>query len=301
MWRTAWAIALMVLSLVVNNPINADIVYFSNSDTHTIWKIVDGTSTVFADTGASTSPAGIATDNFGNVYVALQKADTILKFAPDGSGSVFANTRDGPTGISIDSFGNVYVTIISDNLIQKFTPTGVGSTFASAKAGLSNPFGLAIDNADNLYAGNFGNNRILKFSPDGNSSLFTITGNGGLAVDQYLNVYVSNLGAAQILKYSPDGVGAVIASKIQAGGITINSDGNLLVAHGDKLKEYSTDGLFLRTIATIPGAAIPSFIAVRAPEPTSLLLVGLTTACAGWGCFRRRTLNRSLVAHCGEN
>jgi DNA-binding beta-propeller fold protein YncE len=70
-------------------------------------------------------PTGIIFDDAGNLYVCSDNdpESSILKFTPDGTGSVFANSGlDGPHGLAFDDAGNLYVenrrTIQLSNLIR---------------------------------------------------------------------------------------------------------------------------------------------------------------------------------------
>ena len=110
-----------------------------------------------------------------NLYVANAGSNTIDKFTPGGTGSVFASSGlNFPFSLAFDSAGNLYAANYGDNTIERFTPGGVGSVFAST--GLSLPEGLAFDSAGNLYAANYNNNTIEKFTPAGVGSVFASSG-----------------------------------------------------------------------------------------------------------------------------
>src|SRR4030095_1144416 len=57
-------------------------------------------------------PTGLVFDDAGNLYVSSDNPpeDSILKFAPDGTGSVFADSGlSGPHALVFDGAGNLYV------------------------------------------------------------------------------------------------------------------------------------------------------------------------------------------------
>ena len=110
----------------------------------TIYKFApDGTRTVFVGPsafGPDTGPWGLAFDQFGNLFTSTETAtptgtDAILKFTPDGVGSLFATDLDYPRGLAFDRNGNLFVAerglFAPPGAILKFTPDGVETVFAS--------------------------------------------------------------------------------------------------------------------------------------------------------------------------
>jgi hypothetical protein len=128
---------------------------------------------------------GLAFDEAGNLFAADAFDQSIFKFAPDGTRSVFVGPSafvpdTGPAGLAFDSFGNLFVStesrmlLIGNDTILKFTPQGVRSTFAT---GLTFPRGLAFDRTGNLFVADVdgvGSGEILKFTPDGNRSVSAV-------------------------------------------------------------------------------------------------------------------------------
>lgn len=198
---------------------------FNTGDTIYVTNYRDSTVRLFSSTGSNLGifgtpsyPVGLVFDADGNLYVSSDDpaAYTILKYAPDGSVSVFATAGGGlnaPHGLVFDNADNLYVANSRANNVEKFTPDGVGTVFAGARAGLNTPVGLAFDSAGNLFVSNAegGPNhkgQVVKFTPDGVGSVFADTGVDapfGLAFDSDGNIYVSNIDGNTIEKFAPDG------------------------------------------------------------------------------------------------
>jgi sugar lactone lactonase YvrE len=121
-------------------------IYIANTGNHTIRKITSGTMTNFAgdgtvgtaDNGIATttqlsSPAGVALDTSGNVYIADTTHNLIRKASSTGSIYIIAGTSaaplnngvptttqlNNPKGVAVDSAGNVYIANTSDHTIRK--------------------------------------------------------------------------------------------------------------------------------------------------------------------------------------
>ena len=93
----------------------------------------------------------------GNLYAADGDDQTIYKFAPDGTRTVFVGQSafgdSAPIDLTFDSAGNLFVSAAGsdsgNDTILEFTPDGISeSTFAT---GLTNPRGLAFDGFGNLF------------------------------------------------------------------------------------------------------------------------------------------------------
>src|SRR5438552_18830662 len=131
---------------------------------------------------------GVAFDSAGNLYAADGGAQTIYKFAPNGTRAVFVGPSafaegEYPVGLAFDISGNLFVSIetFSDpgaDSIVYFTPMGVKSAFAT---GLTFPRGLAFDSSGRLFvaeANSIPDGRILKFPPGGGSYTLFASGFG---------------------------------------------------------------------------------------------------------------------------
>ena len=202
---------------------------------------VSGTGTPTVSTFASSglgSPAGLAFDAAGNLYVADVRGTTVSKVTPAGAVSTFASGINGPDGLAFDAAGNLYVGIVNGTAVDKVTPAGVVSAFAS---GLNAPDGLAFDTAGNLYVANEYTNTVSKVTPAGVVSTFASGFNvpRGLAFDAAGNLYVVNAGDYSVSKVTPAGVVSTFVPGSVGSGIPLNGPkglafdaaGNLYVAN----------------------------------------------------------------------
>ena len=152
----------------------------------TIYKFTrDGVQSTFGSIPSPSQSFGLAFDEAGNLLAADTFNQTVFKFAPDGTRTVFVSPSafdpdTGPAGLAFDRFGNLFVSteseqlLIGNDTILKFTPEGAKSTFAT---GLTFPRGLAFDRGGNLFVADVdgvGSGEILKFTPEANRSVFAV-------------------------------------------------------------------------------------------------------------------------------
>ena len=232
-------------------------VYIADTGNHTIRKLApDGRVTTLAGVAGSTgssdgvgsaarfnSPAGMASDAAGTLYVADTNNLVIRKIDPAGAVSTLAGLAgaagtvdgqgaaarfNGPHGIALDASGAVYVTDTwhfpqshtdsVNSTIRKVSPGGLVTTLAGlagttgrsdgagAAASFYYPGGIAVDASGNLYVADTFNSLIRKVTPGGDVSTLA-GGMGG----------------------SADGAGTA-ASFLYPAGIAIDASGMLAVA-----------------------------------------------------------------------
>jgi uncharacterized protein (TIGR03437 family) len=150
------------------------------------------------------SPAGVAVDFAGNLYIADTGNDRIRRVLPNGiiitvagggawwfdadNGPATNAWLDSPNGVAVDSAGNLYITdTFTDCSIREVSNGMIATVAGGAGAGfigdggpaisaqLAGPAGVAVDSAGNLYIAETANGRIRKVS---HGVITTITGTG---------------------------------------------------------------------------------------------------------------------------
>ena len=172
----------------------------------------------------------------------------------DGCSATSAELNS-PAGVALDAAGNLYIADASNNRIRKVTApltNGVISTVAgngtagfidntsATNAELNYPIAVAVDTSGNLYITDQQNNRIRKVSVStGNITTTTVAGNGPN-------------GCGDCGAYSGDGAAATSARLNTPSGIAVDSSGNLYIADESnyRVRKVDTSGI-ITTVAGI--------------------------------------------------
>jgi sugar lactone lactonase YvrE len=291
---TAARLSLAVIGIEVDAAGN---LYIADWDANRVRK-------VDAKTGLITTLAGSGA--FDTIRGLSPKGST-AGFSGDG-GPATAAQLSSPASVAVDAAGNVYIADFMNHRVRKVDPTGIitavaGSGPAPVEGGfagdggpataarLNGPVDLALDRAGNLYICELNNARVRKVDRAG--IITTVAGGGtepfregarataialnttlGVAVDAAGNLFVADPGLSRILKVSPAGIVTTVAGNSTVGFSgdggsataaqinlpaepAVDSAGDLYFTDGanNRIRKVGTDGI----ITTVAGSGAAGF------------------------------------------
>ena len=185
---------------------NAGNLYIADAGNHAIREVSNSGVVIFTIAGTGTAgysgdggpanlaqfngPSAVATDIYGNLYIADRNNNAIRKITNStgnistiaGNGAVGSGGDNGPAaaaqlhspaGVSIYGFGNIYISDQGNNVIRKIDTAGTITLFAgtyrngylgdgglATHAEMSSPTGLAVDGLERVYIADYDNNVI---------------------------------------------------------------------------------------------------------------------------------------------
>jgi len=127
-------------------------------------------------------------------------AGTGKRGSSGNAGNALSAAMWSPAGVAADNAGNIYIADTGNLWIYKLTPDGIITRCAGVDTSVSSPFGggdptlavnntlttptsLAVDQLGNLFVVEYGAARVLLITPDGKISSYAGTGTSGTSGD----------------------------------------------------------------------------------------------------------------------
>jgi sugar lactone lactonase YvrE len=249
------------------------------------------------------SPAGVAVDAAGNIYIAdthnqrVRKVNngtistiagiTAAGFSGDGGAATSAQLSN-PSALAVDASGNLYIADTDNHRIRKISGTTIttvagdgeqgfsGDGGAATAAGIDSPNGVAVDAAGRIYIGDTHNQRVR------------VVDMAGL---------ISTLAGGNSKAFGGDGGVATSALLARPRGLSVDAQGNIYVADSDnnRIRLIAATG----NISTVAGNGSQGFAGDGGPAVNAILDTPRAPAAQAPGVFALSDTNNQLVRGVG--
>ena len=298
--------------------------YFSEFDGHRVRKVTpDGRISTVAGTGVAglrgdggsavnaqlASPAGLAVDRLGALYIADSKNNRVRKIL---AGGVISTVLGGspstalwtPVAIAVDTAGTLYVA--DSGAIHSYTVAGAWTNAAAAGQDLAVDLNGVLYVADAVRILKLGNGQVQTVAGDG---YLHAIGDGGLATDALLSqpsaialngagsLYIADTGTQRVRQVLPTGVIQTLVGTGSAGsaadnvavtaatlnsptGVAVDAAGGILIAdtNNQRIRQVGADGRIRNLVGTDVGGVGPEGM-----PPAQTPLDGPRGVCTGRG------------------
>jgi uncharacterized protein (TIGR03437 family) len=298
----------------------AGTLYISEFNGHRVQHLrADGVLEIVAGTGVSgfggdggpatdallSSPAGLAFDSAGNLYIADSGNSCIRRVAGGVMTTVLGPDASGnsplylPTAVAVDGAGDLYIADSGNARIQFLTPSGIQSTLPGAGRD------LALDGAGNLYIASgayllqltsalvlqtLAGDGSYPFRGDGgNAASARLNGPVALALDSAGALYIADRNNLRVRLVNPSGVISTLAGDGSSGpastqlsypaGVAVDDTGTVDIADqdNDRIQQMTATGM----MTTLAGTGTPGFNGDGLPATATELFSPGALALAG--------------------
>jgi streptogramin lyase len=234
--------------------------------------------------GGLASPAGLAVDASGNIWVANASGNSVTELSSTGSlltgaaGYTGSNNILGAQAIALDRAGNVWLadTLLSSVVKLTVTAGTIQSSASFTAGGIQGPTSLAIDSQNNVWIANFAGGSVTELNSSGDAvgsspltAGSTLQAPFGIAIDSAGNAWVSDNRTSVVAEFSNSqtllsGAGYADGDILAPEGVALDAASRAWIADsGTNAASYlvSTAGS-VPTPFTGGGLAMPAAVAV---------------------------------------
>lgn len=185
--------------------------------------------------------------------------------------SIFAPSVKDPFGITVDTIGNLYVASNSTNYIIKITPSGSASNYSTrgSRGTLSAPMDVALDPSGDgiLYVPSCNNNYVASVNTAGTASQFSSAFGNCLSALSFSDagqswpLYVTSEGTGQVYSVARNGTATLFATGFtQPTAVTVDASGNVYVGECSNGSVYEINAAGTVTTTVASGLVCPTSI-----------------------------------------
>jgi len=228
------------------------------------------------------TPAFVAADGSGNVFVSDPYYDRVFKIAQDGAVTTYAGSVTGFAGdngapasarfngvadIAFGPSGELYICDPRNARVRRISPDGATITTFAGSGGL-----VRSGDGGSATAAGIGNPRSIAVDPQGNV-YFSDPYNTVVRRVDTAGIITTVAGTAGQTGFEGDGGPATSALLQNPGGVAVDHQGNLYITDGNRIRRVAQDG----RISTVAGNGTLGFsgdngpsISARVSFPTDL-------------------------------
>jgi sugar lactone lactonase YvrE len=212
------------------------------------------------------SPQGITTDPWGNLWLAEASANAVVEISP-ANGAILKQITaglDNPVRLAFDSNAKLYVANLVSNDVTVYSSAG---TLTRTIPGINRPLGVAVNGAGDLFVASNSGNEVFVFNAAGSQIALLNTDTSGHFFDApgALAVYGPNLYVAfndgSVISYNSSnfasGSAIEVTKYVHSGsggptGIAFDSMGDVYVSYyyTNDVVEYSPSGTVIMDITS---------------------------------------------------
>jgi hypothetical protein len=183
------------------------------------------------------SPKGVTVDAAGNLFIADNGNQRVVKLAPNGTQTTVGVGLNYPQGLAVDGAGNLF---IADNNLNQVVEVPSGCTSSACQriigSGLRSQLGVAVDGSGNVFIGDFLDHEVVEVPANGGPQTVVYSPGPssnpvGLAVDAAGDLFIADFGLAQVVEL-PAGC-AVNSCQITVGSGWVQPEAVAVDAAGD--------------------------------------------------------------------